>query len=133
MSLLEIVFAIAALAFFFFALIAMYPTILLSMHESEHRVAGNLVAQELLDNCSSTSFANLGSGAFTPSAPGSLTFLAKVTLSDQTVLTPEVSISSGPSPSTSNNLRLVTVKVIWSERNKVLQVIRHRRIAKLLR
>ena len=134
LSLLEVVFAIAALAFFFFALISLYPTVILSMHQSEHRMAANSCAQEALDHCSAASFGTLVPGTYTPAAPGPLAlFLTNVTLGDQTVLMPEVVIVQGPNPGIQDKLRMLTVNVSWKERNKTITVSRHRRIAKLLR
>lgn len=134
LSLLELVFAIAVLVMVFFALMSLFPTMIFSIHQSEHRMQANSLGQLVLDQCNAGPFSNLVPGVYSASAPGPLgPILNNVTLTDQTVLVPQVTIQSGPSATTANLLRCVTVNVTWTERSRDLVLTRYRQISNLSR
>ena len=135
LSLLEVVFAVAVLTLFFFTLVSLFPSMLVSMRKTEHRLQANSYAQEILDRCSAGPFSDLAAtGVFSVTAGGALApVLVRRKLEDDVLLEPEVEIAVGPTANTANNLRLVTVRVRWQEQNRTQLAVRHRRIAKVQR
>ena len=132
-TLLEVLFSASFLAFFFFAIISLYPSTIFSVKQSEHRLAANALAQEMLDQCSAGPYSSLVAGTWTAAAPGRLTFIADRKLADQTVLRPVVTVAEGPTPNTRARVREVTATVNWLERNRPQTLVRFRSIANVRR
>jgi prepilin-type N-terminal cleavage/methylation domain-containing protein len=132
-SLIEMCVALALISVVFLATLSLLPGAYSSFKRSEHRMAANAVAQEIIDHCCSEGFSSLQPGSWdSTSAIPIAVYLADQTLEDQTVLKSQLLIEPGAG-AVSDQLRLVTLTIRWNERESNQTLVRHRRIANLQR
>ena len=132
-SLIETVLGMAILALVLMAALALLPLSLQSMRGSEHQLAANTWAQEIIDQCAAGPFESLIPGTHNASNSRPLSpILQTRTLEDNVVLQAEVEIQPGPGD-TSGRLRCLDVIITWKEKQQDKKLVRHRRISHLRR
>ncbi|HXE71439.1 MAG TPA: hypothetical protein VNO81_02165 [Candidatus Nitrosotenuis sp.] len=140
LSLLELVVTASLVTMIFVLMMNIFPSGMVAMRQADHRLAAQAKCRELLDFCQAGGFAPLATdGTYTPEEPGFLAgHLEPVVLDDQVVLRPTVTVSAAPPPAGQppaprGNLALVTVKVEWRERGRLLQVVQELRVSRIRR
>ena len=115
--------AFVTLTIALFFCLAVLPVSWRSVRSSDHQIAANRFAQEILDECAAGPFSRLTPGVYA---------VDDRLLEDHVVLHPELRIQAGPG-ATAARLRLLDLRISWEESGRTKFVDRHRRIAQLRR
>jgi hypothetical protein len=121
--LIEVVLAMALISLVLFALLSVLPGSFFTMPKAEHQLSANLMADEILDSYTARPFSQLQPGIYP---------LAARKLEDGTEVSAELEIASGAGRLAST-LRLLTLRLSWSDRQNRKRLVRHRRVAHLQR
>ncbi len=122
-TLLELTAAIGLLSLVFFALLMMVPGSFFTLPKAEHQMAANHRAEEILNQFAARPFSEMQPGRRA---------LPTTTLDDGTSLAASLEIQAGDPP-LARNLRRITVRLEWQDRQKRQVLVRHRRLCNLQR
>lgn len=138
MSLIEVIFTASLLAIVFMVLLSIFPTAMLSVRQTEHRLTANNIAQTIVDACRSGPFSNLSANTnvdlSSSGALGDILRRSNQRGDDGMVFEPTLQVSKSPTSSAPrSSLCQLKVEVSWKERGQTFHITRVLQLSSLNR